>query len=208
MGSVNTRPTIRSEQAERTRRRILDAASHVFVEQGYASARIDDIAAEAGVAVPTVYKVFSNKRNLLIGALNLALTGADADRIDQQPWWTEQLAAPDPSQQLALIARNARRIYERSSALLAVLDAAAPGDDDLKARRDDIAAQRLRRGERTARSLATKLGKKLRVSRRDTVLTLFSLTDPSLFSAFISTGASPDRYENWLTDVLIRTLIR
>jgi AcrR family transcriptional regulator len=204
---VKSRSTLRTEQAARTRRRILEAAHEVFVETGFAPARVEDIAARAGVAVPTVYKVYVNKRNLLVGALNLALTGDDANRIDQQAWFTEQLAASDPVDQLALIARNARQLYERSSALLAVLDAAAPGDEELQAVRDDFAAQRVARSQRTARSLLGKLGKRLRLSRADTALTLLSLTDPALFNAFIATGATPAKYERWLADVLTRTLV-
>jgi AcrR family transcriptional regulator len=205
---VKSHPTVRAEQAARTRRRILEAARVVFVETGFAAARIEDIAAHAGVAVPTVYKIYVNKRNLLAGALNLALTGEGGNRIDQQAWFTEQLAASDPVDQLSLIARNARQLYERSSALLAVLDAAAPGDDELQILRDDFAAQRVARSQRTARSLLGKLGKRLRLSRADTALTLLSLTDPALFNAFIATGATPGKYEQWLSDVLTRTLVR
>jgi AcrR family transcriptional regulator len=205
---VKGRTTVRTEQAARTRQRILEAAHGEFVEYGFTAARIEDIAANAGVAVPTVYKVYANKRSLLVHTLNRALAGEDADRIDQQAWFKEQLTAPDPVDQLALIARNARQLYERSSALLAVLDAAAPGDDELQALREDFAAQRVTRSQRTARSLAAKLGRRLRLSRAETALTLLALTEPALFSAFIATGATPAAYEAWLADVLTRALIR
>ena len=125
--TVKKASTLRGDQAADTRRRILDAASLEFVQQGYAGARIEDIAARAGVAVPTVYKVFTNKRNLLVDAVNRAMTDSDNDvGVDDQPWWIEQLDEPDPTRQLQLIARNARRIYERSAALLEALRAAAP----------------------------------------------------------------------------------
>ena len=54
------------------------------------------MATEAGVAVPTVYKAFTNKVNLLIGAVNQTMVGHDAAPIDQQAWFTEQLDEPDP----------------------------------------------------------------------------------------------------------------
>src|SRR5205814_125336 len=81
----------------------------VFEEQGFAGARIEDIAARAGVAVPTVYKIFTNKPTLLVGALNQAMAGDGNAAIDQQAWFTEQLDEPDAVRQLQLIARNARR---------------------------------------------------------------------------------------------------
>ncbi|MDA0184512.1 TetR/AcrR family transcriptional regulator [Solirubrobacter phytolaccae] len=60
-----TRPLRRD--AERNRRRILDAAATVFAEHGL-GASLDDIADEAEVGVGTVYRRFPNKE-LLIDAL-------------------------------------------------------------------------------------------------------------------------------------------
>ena len=123
MASVKASSSIRTEQAAHTRRRILEATARVLEAQGFAGTRIDDVATEAGVAVPTVYKVFTNKVNLLIGAVNQTMAGDDAAPIDQQAWFTEQLDEPDPVRQLRLIARNARRMYERAGPLLNVLRA-------------------------------------------------------------------------------------
>ena len=73
--AVKTRSPLRTEQAAQTRRRILEAAGEVLVEQGFSGTRVEDVADRAGVAVPTVYKVFTNKRNLLTSALNVAMAG-------------------------------------------------------------------------------------------------------------------------------------
>ena len=43
--------TRRAEQAERTRRRILAAATELFLSRGYAAATIEAIAGQADVAV-------------------------------------------------------------------------------------------------------------------------------------------------------------
>src|SRR6266540_1221836 len=58
--------TPRRPKAQATRRRILDAARGLFVERGYVATTIEAIAAEAGVAVPTVYLAFGTKRGLLV----------------------------------------------------------------------------------------------------------------------------------------------
>jgi AcrR family transcriptional regulator len=199
--------SLRAEQAARTRRRILDAAARVFEEQGFAGARIEDVAAEAGVAVPTVYKAFTNKVNLLVGALAQAMAGDESAPIDQQRWFTEQLDEPDPRRQLHLVARNARRVAERAGHLLNVLRAAAPLDPDLERAWGEIASQRLDRGRRTARSLKAKAGGELRMSRDDVVMTLFTLTEPQLFAAYLAGGRTADQYEAWLGDVLCRALL-
>ncbi|GAA0594506.1 TetR/AcrR family transcriptional regulator [Actinomadura livida] len=46
------------------RKDILDAAFAVFAREGYPQARVDQIAAEAGVAKATVYNHFGDKENL------------------------------------------------------------------------------------------------------------------------------------------------
>jgi AcrR family transcriptional regulator len=57
------------------RQAILAAAGEVFAREGYAQAGVDVIAAEAGVAKPTVYNHFGDKETLFLEAI-----AADADR--------------------------------------------------------------------------------------------------------------------------------
>ena len=58
------RSQLRAEHAEETRGRILDAAVRVTA-RGIASVSIPAVAREAGVSVPTVYRHFGTKRDLL-----------------------------------------------------------------------------------------------------------------------------------------------
>jgi len=55
--------------------RILDAAIEVIAQHGYASSRVTDIAALAGVADGTIYLYFHNKEELLMEAINTAFEG-------------------------------------------------------------------------------------------------------------------------------------
>src|ERR1700761_7937641 len=66
---------LRQAQAAATRLRIITAAHTEFEVRGYEGTRIEDVAARAEVAVPTVYKAFTNKRNLLKAAVATAMTG-------------------------------------------------------------------------------------------------------------------------------------
>ena len=125
---------LRREQAAITRARIVDAAAVVFSASGYHRARIEDIASEAGVAYPTVYKAFANKSTLLHAAVESAMTGGAQGSVDRQAWWLEQIDEPDPERQLRLVARNARRIYDRAGPLLEVVREAAAGDDTTSTR--------------------------------------------------------------------------
>lgn len=53
----------------RKRRRILEAATDLFIRQGYRKTSMDEVAREAGVAKGTVYLYFKNKTDLLIHAV-------------------------------------------------------------------------------------------------------------------------------------------
>ena len=55
---------LRARQAEETRERILDATVRVMAE-GLAFMSVPQVAREAGVSVPTVYRHFATKRDLL-----------------------------------------------------------------------------------------------------------------------------------------------
>jgi AcrR family transcriptional regulator len=205
--SVKSSLSLRAEQAAQTRRRILDAAARVFERQGFAGTRIEDVAVAAGVAAPTVYKVFTNKVNVLIGAVNQTMAGDVAAPIDEQAWFIEQLNEPDPVRQLQLIARNARRMYERAGQLLNVLRAAAPLDPDLANAWHDITAERIDRSHRTARNLAPKAAGRLRLAREATAVTLLALTEPELFTTYTTGKRTANQYEAWLSDILCRSLL-
>lgn len=58
------RSQLRDQQAEETRARILDATVRVMAA-GLASVSIPAVAREAGVSVPTIYRHFGTKRDLL-----------------------------------------------------------------------------------------------------------------------------------------------
>lgn len=62
-GPRTYRSELRADQAEETRRRILDALVEVMVG-GIATVTIPAVARQAGVSVPTVYRHFRSKRDL------------------------------------------------------------------------------------------------------------------------------------------------
>ena len=197
---------LRREQAALTRARIIEGATAVFELQGYEGARIEDIASKAGVAVPTVYKVFTNKRNLLKASVEAATTGGQAGEVERQAWFREQFEEPTAEGQLRLIARNSRRMYDRAGQLLEVVRAAAASDSDIEALWQGINDERRARAHTSARRLASKA--KLRTTGGETALTLWVLSVPELYVLQIHTGGlSPDDYERWLRDLLVAALL-
>ena len=57
--------SIREAQKALTRQRIVDAARHLFYEQGFYSTSVDQIAIEAGASRPTFYLHFKDKEEVL-----------------------------------------------------------------------------------------------------------------------------------------------
>ena len=68
----DTPPALRGQRLPRSERRaqLLDAALGVFVENGYHSAAMDDIAARAGVSKPVLYQHFPGKLELYLALID------------------------------------------------------------------------------------------------------------------------------------------
>jgi AcrR family transcriptional regulator len=64
--------TPRVRDAERTRAEILDVASHEFADQGYAGARVDEIAAKTRTTKRMIYYYFGGKEGLYLAVLERA----------------------------------------------------------------------------------------------------------------------------------------
>ena len=65
-------------EAEITRQRVLEAALKVFSRQGYAAARLEDVADEAGVTRGAIYWHFKNKADLYT-----TLVGEVMERLEE-----------------------------------------------------------------------------------------------------------------------------
>jgi AcrR family transcriptional regulator len=65
---------LRARQKADRNRRILEAATTLFREQGYDSARIEDIAEMAEVSVGTLYNYYQNKGDILVATVSMEVT--------------------------------------------------------------------------------------------------------------------------------------
>jgi AcrR family transcriptional regulator len=209
--AVKPRPYVsaqRTRQAEATRRRILDAALVLFTVDGYAATTIDQIAAAADVSVPTVYKAFRTKRAILEQLVDAVMAGdSKAGNLAEQEWFKEQLAAPDARRQLELVARNARRLYERSGSLLRVVRDAAASDADIAELWEQISRRRRQRSRTTARNLTSKPGR-LRHHTDVVADILWTQTAPDLWHMLVRDARwTSERYERWLADALETLLL-
>jgi AcrR family transcriptional regulator len=112
-------------QAAQTRRDILAAARRLFVERGYASTTVNDIAEDAGVALQTVYSSVGPKPAIVLSLVDLVDEEAGLDEL-------VRLAMPetDPRRVIAWAVRIPYTLFERCGDIMLVLMSAAAVDPD------------------------------------------------------------------------------
>ena len=100
-------------RSQRTRARVVDAATGLFLDRGYVATRIEAVAARAGVAVPTVYYLFGTKPRLLAAVLDTAVAGPAAAPLVEQSW-VDALGAPQVAEgAMRLLAAQATAVVAR-----------------------------------------------------------------------------------------------
>lgn len=216
--SENARPKRRYDaprrraQAAETRVKIVEAAARVFLERGYAGATIPRIAAEAGVAVETVYRSAAGKAGLLAAAVQAALAGgverADVP-VEQRPGIRRVIDETDSRAQLTAYAATQPGVWRRVGPLLRVLDVAATTDEALVELRHRHAAQRLEGLRRFAALLAERgaLRPGLGVDRAADIL--WTVCGQANYDSFvIARGWTHDEYRDWIADILAGSLLR
>lgn len=200
----------RREQAAATRRQILDAAQRLFEAQGYAGTPMAAVAAEAGVALKTVYLAFETKSGLLRALWNAVLRGGEGDvPVAQREWYREVLEEPDPERQLRLNARNARAVKTRAGALLAVIRSAAAADPEVEPLWSRIQSEFYENQRAIVKTLhgrkALRAG--LDVARATDIL--WTLNHPDVWHLLVGArGWTPERWEKWFADTARSQLLR
>jgi AcrR family transcriptional regulator len=199
----------RRQQAAATRREILQAAQRLFEGQGYAATTMAAIAAEAGVALKTVYVAFETKSGVLRALWHLLLRGDEEDApVGERSWYRELLAEPDPERQLRMTARTSRIVKQRAGALLLVIRDAAPADPDIAALWSRIQSDFYDNQREIVKALHAKgaLRSGLGVARAADIL--WSLNHPDLWHLLVGERDwAPKRYEQWFGDTICAQLL-
>jgi TetR/AcrR family transcriptional regulator of autoinduction and epiphytic fitness len=199
----------RARQAQETRRRIVEAASLLFLRDGYSSTSISAIAEEAGVAVPTVYASLRSKANILRAVVELTVRGDDAavplaSRVD----WQEMLGLEDPREQLAVFAHLHREIGDREAPVYAQLEAAAGADPEAT----QVLAEYDQRRYETQRRLAQRLHRRKQLkpglNARQAADVIWTLASERTYLALVrDRGWKGDEYERWVAEQLVAGLL-
>ncbi|GAB2454500.1 TetR/AcrR family transcriptional regulator [Streptomyces incanus] len=194
----------RGDRARETRRRIIDAAAELFVEQGYGATKLQEIADRAGVAVQTIYFVFRNKPSLLKELVDVAIAGDDEPLATMdRPWFEEVTTAPTAESALAVLVAGARRTLERVAAINEMVRAATATDPEIRALWPDTTDPRYTVVSTAARALTEKPGARPGLSAEEAADVVYALLSPELFLVLTRDRAWPaDKWERWAHDTL------
>lgn len=194
--------SLRQEQAQMTRLRIMDGARRLLAAGSYSSVTMDDIAKEAVVAHQTIYAVFGTKLRLA-----QAIVDAGWPHVDEAFKEAEKgRESADPKVWLRTAARISRRIYELCADLVRFMRES--GDPALLARYRSVEDERFSGLQELMGPLEASGQLRSGMTASEAHAVLWAMTGADWYSRLVFDKRwRPSRYEEWLGDALINLLL-
>ena len=186
---------MRAERAAQNRRRLIAAATDLFLRQGWTTTTMSQVAARAGLARPTLYLHFDTKLVLLLACIDAALSDIPVRQRD------DYLAMGSGSvrHRTAVAAHWLRAAYERSASIQRVLDDAAVTTPEAAVA---LASMEGRRHDEFAHACTLVLGSE--ASPADSIVDeVWALGSRTMWFKLAERGWSPQRWEAWFARVLL-----
>jgi AcrR family transcriptional regulator len=195
--------------AEQTRRSIMEAARQMFLAHGYAGTTMPAIAEAAGVALDTVYATIGPKPILFRHLIELAISGEDKPvPAEEREYVRAILAERDPHRKIARYAHAVRMIQPRLAPLFQILREAARGDSELAALWTEIVERRAANMRLFVMDVAAAGGLRTGVTVDEAADLVWATNAPEFYLLLVDErGWNPERFEHWLTELWVRTLL-
>src|SRR4051794_9447044 len=190
----------RQAKARETQWEIVQAARRLFIERGYVSTTIEQIAQEAGVAAETIYATFGSKRAVLARLVGMSVVGDEKD-VPLLEREGPQAVRREPNQrrQTAMFAHGIRENMERVGPLFSIMRTAAESEPDIAELQARILGERMRGMTQFVRWLAANGPLRGGMSIEDAAETVWALTSAEVHHLLtVDRGWAGDRYEAWL----------
>jgi AcrR family transcriptional regulator len=193
----------RSEAADATRGRVLDAAKTLFVRHGIDRVTIAQIAERAGVAGSTVYALFKSKEGILRDLMRGALFG---ERFQAARGKLE--GVKDPVRLIELSAQVARAIYEGESTELGLMRGASAFSPALRKIEQEFEKLRYEMQEERVKVLFAQSRQARGLGPDEARRILWMYTSREIYRMLVhEAGWTPDRYQEWLSRTLLDALV-
>lgn len=188
-----------------TRQSVIAAAGRLFSERGYAGSSIEAIAEAAGVAVPTVYAAFGNKRSILRALIAAAVDGTERPRPVAERMREQAAGVPDPPTRVQKMMRLVVSLIAQSADVLRIIRGAAAMDPEIQSFLDEVYS-RIYMDCQTAACLAIGVASNDARTRRLADVT-FALTSSDLYDLLTEKrGWSVAEYERWAIQTVTAAL--
>lgn len=188
---------------------VVQAARTLFSERGYAGTTVEAIGELSDVPPATVYRLFSSKLGILKALLDVSIAGDDqAVALQDRPHVRTLLTDPDPRNRLSGFAGITCGIMTRTEPVYRILVSAAASDRDAAALLAEQTRHRQEGQAQIARSLARSGALRPKLRERDAADIIHALMSPEVYRLLVGDrGWTPERYQQWLTGILIDQLL-
>jgi AcrR family transcriptional regulator len=205
MHAVKTRKQLAAEETQRV---IIEAASRLFLEHGYHATSIGRIAAEAGVAVQTIYNAIGSKSDVLSRVLDFAAAGERAPVPVPQFMREQAELEPDPKRMIAQLVEFWRGALPRTAPLFRIIREAAAIDAELAELERNRSTQRLRNYQQAAQLLADRNALRPGITVDGAAAAIFAIGHPETYRALVLDGDwDDDAWASWLQPTLEAALL-
>jgi AcrR family transcriptional regulator len=198
----------RQQRAIENQERMLEVARSLFSQRGYHETRIEDIAAEAGVAAPTIYAAFQSKRGLLDALIKRLASGVPGRQLLDTAGPRQVNAERNPRRALTRFVDHLLGVQERTIPMYEVMKHAARGEPEIAELFTNMQQYRFSNLSTLARHFAELGALRAGISEEHASRTLWAITSPEVRQMLLGeAGWSVDQYRAWLEDTLAATLL-
>ena len=193
----------RAAQALETRTLIVRAALRLMLERGYIPTTLGAIAAEAGVAVQTVYNSVGGKAAVLSAALDFAAASPDQADAGPAPLRSQVAEARSAADIVRILTTWIADLNAQTSGVHRVIAQAAGVDADIRELEIRRSAQRLLQYGEVASVLRSRHSLRGGLSDHEAAATVWALGHPQAYrSLVLDLGWSDGAYRSWLAKAL------
>jgi AcrR family transcriptional regulator len=196
---------LRADQAKQTRRKVLESARRLFVENGYAGTTVAAVATDAGVSPETIYLSLGGKRGLLEGVMDI--TGPHDSAAHDEEWWAMVLGLTQAPERLDRMVEYSCRILARTQAIHAIIRGASDSEPFAADFGRRLLTERLaNQTERIRRFIAKDLRPGLSIDEAGQKYCV--LTSPELFHLLtVEMTWTVEQHQRWVTQLMRTELL-
>ena len=196
---------LRADQAKQTRRKVLESARRLFVENGYAGTTVAAVATDAGVSPETIYLSLGGKRGLLEGVMEI--TGPHDSAADDEEWWAMVAGLTQAPERLDRMVEYSCRILARTQPIHAIIRGASDSEPFAADFGRRLLAERLaNQTERIRRFIAKDLRPGLSIDEAGQRYCV--LTSPELFHLLtVEMAWTVEQHQRWVTELMRTELL-